>query len=224
MAISGIYKITNIINNKIYIGSACNYNARKASHLFELRNNKHGNNRLQNSFNKYGEDSFKFELLEKCNKNDLIKIEQYYINLFEPFFNICKIAASCFGIKRSTDFIEKQKKLKNRKGKKLNEEQSKAIGVLRKQYYVNNPEKKEKLRLYALGNTYRKGVTLSIETRKKISDSKKINAKITDEQVKEIRSLFIPYSRDFSARKLAEKYNVSHQQISRIVNFKDRIL
>lgn len=46
------------------------------------------------------------------------------------------------------------------------------------------------------------------------------NAKLTLEQVKEIKRLYKPYSREFGTRALAKKYGVHHMQISRIVNNK----
>ena len=46
------------------------------------------------------------------------------------------------------------------------------------------------------------------------------NAKLTMEQVQEIKRLYKPYSREFGTRALAKKYGVHHMQISRIVNNK----
>jgi group I intron endonuclease len=106
---SGIYKIINNLNNKIYIGSAINFTARKNHHLSCLKRNKHGNKYLQKSFNKYGEQNFIFELIEECNKEDLLIREQYYLDTFKPQYNMCKIAGSNFGIKRSKETCEKLK-------------------------------------------------------------------------------------------------------------------
>ena len=78
----GIYKWTNILNNKIYIGQSTNVIRRKTEHLYTLRNNKHNNPYLQNEFNKYGEHNFKFEVIEECEEVELNAKEQYYINLY----------------------------------------------------------------------------------------------------------------------------------------------
>jgi hypothetical protein len=79
-----IYKIQNIINNKLYIGSAIGHYRRKGQHYYLLRNNKHFNKYLQNSWNKYGEENFKFEILEFIkDTNNLVKKEKYYIHLYE---------------------------------------------------------------------------------------------------------------------------------------------
>ncbi len=47
----GIYQITCSINNKIYIGSSCNIDARWMDHKSRLQANKHPNSFLQNSWN-----------------------------------------------------------------------------------------------------------------------------------------------------------------------------
>ena len=54
--ICGIYCIENIINHKKYIGQSQNVFRRMYNHKNLLRNNKHHNSYLQNSWNKYGEN------------------------------------------------------------------------------------------------------------------------------------------------------------------------
>jgi len=76
---SGIYCIKNIINNKVYIGSSVNLNGREYKHFWMLKKNKHDNQFLQNSFNKYGENSFVFEVVEECHPELLINLENYHI-------------------------------------------------------------------------------------------------------------------------------------------------
>lgn len=72
----GIYKITNIINNCIYIGSSVNIKSRWLEHKRDLIKNKHCNNYLQKSFNKYGLINFTFEIIELVeNKNKLTERE-----------------------------------------------------------------------------------------------------------------------------------------------------
>ncbi|MHA1342378.1 MAG: GIY-YIG nuclease family protein [Promethearchaeota archaeon] len=67
---SGIYQILNKINNKIYIGSAVDLKQRKNSHFNTLDKNKHWNKYLQRSYNKYGKENFKFQILLYCNKKE----------------------------------------------------------------------------------------------------------------------------------------------------------
>lgn len=109
MSGSGIYKITNLINGKIYIGSSVNLKRRKTIHLSNLKNKKHGNRYLQNSFDKYGEDNFIFEILEPVeDKNNLIVREQYWIDTLNACnknigYNLAPTAGSLLGVKRSQE-------------------------------------------------------------------------------------------------------------------------
>lgn len=78
--ISGIYAIVNKTNNKRYIGSSKSVRHRwNQSHRPLLRNNSHPNNHLQNSWNKYGEYNFVFEIIEECEESILADREGYWI-------------------------------------------------------------------------------------------------------------------------------------------------
>ncbi len=91
---SGIYKITNIVNNKIYIGSATNINSRWSSHRRYLKLGKHHNIHLQRSYIKYGLENFTFEIIEECLVELLIEKEQFYLDHLNPEYNINPIANS----------------------------------------------------------------------------------------------------------------------------------
>jgi group I intron endonuclease len=102
--ISGIYKIQSIkYPNRCYIGSAVDISSRWRCHLSELRLIKHGNGRLQNHCNKYGVVDLQFSILTGCDKIDLLKYEQFYIDFYSPYFNICKIAGNTLGRKLSDE-------------------------------------------------------------------------------------------------------------------------
>ncbi len=117
----GVYKITSKIHSShYYIGSSVNISERWRLHLLKLRQQTHHNRNLQHHFNKYGASDLQFEILQECDKCDLIRIEQYYIDLYNPCFNISPTADSSRGIKRTSEFIERMKI--NRSGKKDNEE------------------------------------------------------------------------------------------------------
>lgn len=68
----GIYKIINVINNKFYVGSAVSFSRRKTRHFSELRTNKHSNSKLQNAWNKYGEQAFVFAIVEEVQDKALL--------------------------------------------------------------------------------------------------------------------------------------------------------
>ena len=80
---SGIYKITNTTNKKIYIGSSVNILNRKYKHFWMLNKGIHNNEYLQKSYNKYGKDVFIFEVVEYCEPNELIEKENKFIIIYE---------------------------------------------------------------------------------------------------------------------------------------------
>lgn len=80
-----IYKITNIVNNKKYIGQTKDYKKRFSQHKTSLRKNKHCNPHLQKAWNKYGEKSFVFEVIEYT--EDYNDREQYWIKYYKSDIN-----------------------------------------------------------------------------------------------------------------------------------------
>lgn len=77
-----IYKVTNKINNKIYIGQTINsLEHRRKQHEKDCRRNKYYNNRFHNALIKYGFDNFIWECLCECvSIEELNSKEQYYIS------------------------------------------------------------------------------------------------------------------------------------------------
>lgn len=91
LKVSGIYCIENITNHKTYIGSSKNIYQRLLKHFALLRHNKHQNAHLQSAWNKYGESSFRWFILELCDSVELTEKEQYCIDLFGAEYNITRI-------------------------------------------------------------------------------------------------------------------------------------
>lgn len=79
----GIYSITNIANNKKYIGQSVDVKTRIRNHKWALRHNQHQNDHLQKSFNKYGEDCFIFDVICECEEDRLDELERYYIEYYD---------------------------------------------------------------------------------------------------------------------------------------------
>jgi group I intron endonuclease len=76
----GVYKIINVVNNKFYVGSAVNFSRRKSRHFSELRAGKHNNRMLQSAWNKYGEQSFVFVVVEEvADKTILLSTENKWL-------------------------------------------------------------------------------------------------------------------------------------------------
>jgi group I intron endonuclease len=89
MKISGIYKIVNKSNGKYYVGSSKDIQDRWIQHKADLRNNNHKNDYLQNSWNKHGETTFDFVVVENVDKKDLLLVEQKYLNIVKTEKDKC---------------------------------------------------------------------------------------------------------------------------------------
>ena len=85
--ISGIYKIENKINGKVYVGQSVNIKLRWEKHKSDLINKTHVNIYLQHSFDKYGIDNFSFKIIELCDKSQLSNREIYWIDKLNSFKN-----------------------------------------------------------------------------------------------------------------------------------------
>lgn len=84
----GVYKITCLENNMFYIGSSKHIEKRWKEHKKDLNLNHHANMFLQEDWNKYGEISFKFEILEETSEEERYNVEQKYLDELKPFYRI----------------------------------------------------------------------------------------------------------------------------------------
>lgn len=115
---SGIYKITNKLNNKIYIGSSNNLNRREKEHFSLLKRNKSHCKILQTAWNKYGEQNFIFEVLSTCEIKYLLILEKWFIDNLKPCYNSCLVMPNTTTGYKHTEESKKLMKLKA-KGKPL---------------------------------------------------------------------------------------------------------
>lgn len=79
-----IYFIINKVNGKRYVGQTTNFSRRKQNHISKLKHHKHDNIKLQNAWDKYGEENFYFEKItyenltpEELNEEEIHFIEKY---------------------------------------------------------------------------------------------------------------------------------------------------
>ena len=127
---AGIYRIINSSNGKCYVGSSIDINRRRLEHFSALLHNRHVNNHLQNAYNKYGRDSFIFEVIENLEitdniKEDLLEREQFWIDNLRPEYNILLVAGSTLGYHHTEE--TKQKISNSTKGVKKSKEHAKHI-------------------------------------------------------------------------------------------------
>lgn len=154
-ALCGIYKITNNINGKIYIGQSINIKARWKDHINTLNRNDSHSVLLQRAWNKYGQENFSFEILELCSEDMLDEVETKYIDLYDSRNNGYNIEPGGNENKHLAEET-KQKLREAHLGKKASDETRKKMSESR--MGDKNP-------MY--------GQTHSEDARKKISESKK---------------------------------------------------
>ena len=161
--ITGIYCIENIVNHKKYIGQSVNIKDRWKHHINSLKRNEHDNKYLQRSYQKYGENNFKFYLLEECSKEELDEKEKYWIKKLDTYQNGYNLTTGGSGIKTwipTDEFKNKMSQIVSGKnnpnyGNKWTDEMKENLSKKRKGLYVKegNPNSKkiicvEKLKVY----------------------------------------------------------------------------
>jgi group I intron endonuclease len=160
--ITGVYKIASIAKpDRIYIGSSIDIYKRWEQHLRNLRKDKHHSQKLQRHFNKYGKSDLVFSVIIGCDKDELINVEQYYIDIYEPYFNGSMKAYSNGGFTQTEGAKQKiSESMKGEKnpnyGREFSEEHRKRLSESMKGRTSPN-----------------KGKKASDETRKKQSDKRK---------------------------------------------------
>lgn len=154
-ALCGIYKITNMINGKVYIGQSINIKARWKDHVNTLNRKDSHSVLLQRAWNKYGEESFSFEILELCTEDMLDEVEIKYIDLYDAHNNGYNIEPG------------------GNKNKHLSEETKQKIGDANRgrRHTKESKIKMSKSRTGENNGMY--GRTHSIESRRKMSEAKK---------------------------------------------------
>lgn len=182
----GIYKIDNLINGKVYIGQVMNIDKRWKEHINSLNAQSHYNNYLQRAWNKYGQENFKFEVLEECEESELTEREQYWIDYYGGLnssnnYNL-READKCGKLSNVTI----QKRTETRKSFKHSEETKRKIS----QSHIgikHSKETKQKL------SDLHKGKKLSEDTINKLKQSayknkdKLLGRKLSDKTKEKIR-------------------------------------
>lgn len=193
---SGIYKIENIINSKIYIGSSSKLNIRFNTHKHDLKVGRHGNSYLQNAWNKYGEKCFKFSIIEIVKDVKLLEErEQYWCDFYSKtneLYNIRICSNSNIGLKRSAESRKKMSeahlgKPSNVLGIKHTDEAryNMSLSHLGKSSGMKGKKHTDKAKS-KMGNNSFLGKHHTEETKKKQSDAHK-GKKLTEEHIENMR-------------------------------------
>lgn len=108
----GVYCIYNSKTDNLkdcYVGSTATmgFDKRWQKHIAFANSGHHHSVIFQRAWNKYGQDAFVFSILEECLSNQCLEREQVYLDDIQPRYNICKIAGSQLGMKRSYETRKK---------------------------------------------------------------------------------------------------------------------
>ena len=165
----GIYKITNIINGKVYIGQSTNLKDRIKQHESMIKNYNENNNYLRKATKKYGYKNFKIEIIKFCDEKELDYYEIYYIDLYKSSdrkFGYNIELGGNINKHLSKEQIDKMKK--NKKGK-LKGKDNPFFGKKHTEKTKKIISEKQK------GNKYCLGRILSDETKNKIGLANRYN-------------------------------------------------
>lgn len=134
---TGIYKIENVRNGRIYIGSAVSIKKRWREHDRQLESGIHHSRFMQRCYKKHGKDVFKFSVLLYCDRESLIDYEQRALDTFKPEYNTVPTAGSMLGYKHTEESRKKMSESRPKdfspmKGKSHSEETKRKISESRK--------------------------------------------------------------------------------------------
>lgn len=201
----GIYRWINKLNGNSYVGSGINL-SKRISDYYKESELKRNPRPIHAALLKHGYPNFTLEVLEYCKLDELIKREQYYLDLLNPEYNILKHAYSLLGFKHSDENIAKFKL------RTISEEHKNILSSVHLGKEVSQ-ETRDKLSL-ATAN-YNKSNPLSPEA---IAN---ITAKTTEREGKSVQLLNIQTNEilDFpTLTKAAEHLGITRQAVRNAIN------
>jgi group I intron endonuclease len=184
--IIGVYKISNILSGRYYIGYSSNINRRFSVHRNKLKQNCHDNIFLQRAYNLDGEDKFIYEIIHICDtKEEAKEIELQYLTDLTIRNIIYNLNFNNSGGDLLTHHPDKEKireKILNSFKETLNkmtpEERSQKYGKIGDKNGMYGKTHTEEVRKMnselKKGNTYCIGKKASDETRQKMSENAKL--------------------------------------------------
>lgn len=184
----GIYKITNKINNKSYIGQSIDILKRFNSHKYK------SDTLIGRDIQKYGEENFELEILEECDVSELDEKEIYYINKYDTIrngYNISLGKISSGEYNPNCKLTEKEVyeiRLAYKEHKDTKEVYEKYKDIISYNYFLNIWEGRSWKNI--MPEVYTEGNKIYYSKQKCIGE-KSSNAIFTDEEVINLRERYV---------------------------------
>jgi hypothetical protein len=107
---AGIFRVTNLVTGRVFLGSTLNLHGPLNRIEFELAQGMHKNRRLQDDFQRYGRESFTFEVLERIEpSNDAgFKVEAE-LGRLEARYSSGLDRANCYNEKEDIRFSSRRR-------------------------------------------------------------------------------------------------------------------
>lgn len=216
-----VYKITNLINSKCYIGISSNPTSRWGTHLSCAKTHRTDCPKLYRAINKYGAVNFSFEIIDTADtRPQAFVLERHYISHFNAIENGMNIDEGGVGSPLVHARKKKGSQWPKGSGKPLSEETKKRMKESAKRG-KDNPlyGKPRSIEVKQKISKAQKGKKLTAEHRKKLSEARRRESnsanKLNWKLICDIRN---EYANEETVKHLALKYKVSERHILRIVN------
>lgn len=202
MKIIGIYKIVSLINNKVYVGSSIDIKNRWKVHIYSLNLRRNCSKYFANEWHKYGEENFKFSIIEECTEEELIDKEQYWVDHYQSTIRI-----------KGYNRMEPKEHTRNKEARKN-------MSDAKKKLYKEKPEIKQKISIALSGENHPGfGKQRSKITKEKISKSSSgINHSQTKLSIKDVEEILFLIKSNEKNKIIIEKFNISFSTLYRIMN------
>jgi group I intron endonuclease len=101
---SGVYCLKNLVNGKSYVGSSANLGNRLQNYFhYSYLTNPKNRSLINRALLKYGYANFKVEILGYCGPSEVLNIEQHFMDILHPEYNLRPTASSPLGYKHTDE-------------------------------------------------------------------------------------------------------------------------
>jgi group I intron endonuclease len=164
---SFVYRWTNQINGKEYLGSTAKAKRRlytSRPRALDLKSLESKNMPIYKAILKYGHENFIFDIIEYCQPLEAIQREQYYLDNFDFSYNVLAKADSLLGYEHTKETLTKMKGRKNLLGFKHKPE---TLKNLRELQTAKNHSEQAKLKMREVWAKRKINSLKKTETKKK---------------------------------------------------------